>query len=51
MGPVGTFLGTYLGTKWGPSWIAIEHPITTKAPLCRAFLMPEEGLEPPTRGL
>ncbi len=26
-------------------------PGTTKAPLCRAFWMPEEGLEPPTRGL
>ena len=37
-------------TKRGPSSTAVEHPGTTKALLCRAFRMPEEGLEPPTRG-
>src|SRR4051812_42263463 len=36
----------FLGTNWGPSSTRIERPGTTRAALCRAFAMPEEGLEP-----
>ena len=36
----------------GDTFIRVENPAKRrKPPLSRAFGMPEEGLEPPTRGL
>ena len=39
------------GTNWGPSSTNGEPMSIRKAPLYGAFTVPEEGLEPPTRGL